>query len=291
MACGAADAEGGIATVDAVEEGRAVGFFDAERPRLFGHRGAAGVAPENTLASFARGIEDGACYFEFDVRGTADGHVVVLHDETVDRTTDGIGAVRDMTLEALQGLDAGYRFSAAGGEFSFRGRGVYVPTLDEVLTQFPSIPVIIEIKQEWPSIVGQVIDVVLAHDAAGRVVVATGEDAIMPSLRSACASRGLPTNFSPIEVAAFIGWVGEGAPPGYRPPGAALQIPPEWQEIPLITRETVAAAHAVGVEIHAWTINDPSEMEHLLDLGVDGIITDLPAVGRRVMAQRVRAGP
>lgn len=248
------------------------------------------MAPENTLPSFARGIEEGASYFEFDVHGTADGHIVVLHDDTVDRTTDGTGAVRDMTLDALQRLDAGYRFTNAGGEFPYRGCGVYVPTLDDVLTKFPSIPVIIELKQERPFIVEQVIEMVLAHGAAGRVILATGEDAIMPALRSACGLRGLPTNFSPIEVAAFVGWVGDGAPPGYRPPGAALQIPPHWQGIPLITQETVAAAHAVGVEIHAWTINDPSEMEYLLDLGVDGIITDVPAVGRRVMARCAPAG-
>jgi glycerophosphoryl diester phosphodiesterase len=271
------------------EREAAMTFFDGARPRLFGHRGAAAVAPENTLPSLTRALSDGARYVEFDVHATADGHIVVIHDPTVDRTTEGTGAVRDLMLSAVRRLDAGYRFTDGHGAFPFRGCDVRIPTLDEVLDQFPSTPATIELKPVEPSIVDRVVDIVLAHGAGERVVLATGEDVIMPRLRIACARHRIPTNFAPSEVAEFIRRVGDGTLAGYRPPGAALQIPPEWQGVPLITDATVAAAHSLGVEIHAWTINDESEMERLLRLGVDGIMTDIPALGHRVMARHAGA--
>jgi glycerophosphoryl diester phosphodiesterase len=264
-------------------------FFDGARPRLFGHRGAAAVAPENTLPSLTRALSDGARYVEFDVQATADGHVIVIHDPTVDRTTEGTGAVCDLTLATVRRLDAGYRFADGRGAFPFRGCGIRIPTLEEVLDRLPSTPATIELKPMEPSTVDRVVDIVVTLGAGERVVLATGEDVIMPRLRRTCAAHRIPTNFAPGEVAEFIRRVGDGALAGYRPPGAALQIPPEWQGIPLITDVTVAAAHSLGVEIHAWTINDESEMERLLRLGVDGIMTDIPALGHRVMTRHVAA--
>ena len=260
-------------------------FFDGPRPRLFGHRGAAAVEPENTLRSFSRAISDGADYLELDVHATADAQVVVIHDPTVDRTTDGKGAVKEWTLSALRRLDAGYRFQAADGGFPARGQGVTIPTLEEVIDAFPSVPLTVEVKQAEPRIAERVVQILLAHRAGGRVVVAAGNDDIMPQLRSAGAAHGIPTSFSTAEVAEFVKRVAEGALVGYRPPGAALQVPPEWEGFQVITAATVAAAHALGIEVHAWTINDEAEMERLLSLGTDGIMTDLPALGRSVIAR------
>jgi glycerophosphoryl diester phosphodiesterase len=260
-----------------------VGFFDGTTPRLFGHRGAAAVVPENTVPSFERAIRDGAEYLEFDVHATADGHVVVIHDSTVNRTTDGNGAVREFGLAALRRLDAGYRFTAPDGSTPARGRGVTVPTLDEVLGGFPAIPVTIEVKPAEPCVAERVVDSVVAHGATDRVLVATARDDLIPHLRAACTAHGIATNFAAAEVADFVRRVSEGDLAGYTPPGTALQIPPDWKGIPLITAATVAAAHGLGVEVHAWTINERAEMERLLSLGVDGIMTDIPALGRRVI--------
>src|SRR5262245_61848762 len=106
-------------------------YLDGPRPRLFAHRGGSLEAPENTLEAFANGLEAGADRLELDVHGTADGEVVVIHDPTLDRTTDGTGDVRAVGLEAIRRLDAGDRFRSLRGEASFRGRSVHVPTLAE----------------------------------------------------------------------------------------------------------------------------------------------------------------
>lgn len=265
-------------------------FFAGVRPRLFGHRGAAAVEPENTLRSFSRAIRDGADYLELDVHATADGQVVVIHDPTVDRTTDGTGAVKDSTLAALQRLDAGYSFRGSDGGFPARGKEVTIPTLEELIHAFPSMPLNIEVKQAEPPIAQRVVQVLVAHGAGDRSVVAAGNDEIMRQVRRAAATQGIATSFSAGEVAEFLGRVAEGDLEGYRPPGAALQVPPEWEGFEVITAETVAAAHAVGVEVHAWTINEEAEMERLLSLGTDGIMTDLPTLGRAVIARYAAKG-
>lgn len=263
-----------------------VAFFDGARPRLFGHRGAAAILPENTLPSFERAVDDGAEYLELDVHATADGHIVVIHDATVERTTDGIGAVRGMALVDLRRLDAGYQFTDARGDHPMRGQGVRVPTLLEVLEVFPTVPLNVEVKQADPPIAARIVDLVVAHGAAERVLLASGRDDIMSCLRPACAKYGIPTGFAAGEVAEFVFRAHEGRLDGYHPPGDALQVPPDARGVAVITRATVAAAHGLGLEVHAWTINERTEMEALLDLGVDGIMTDMPVLGRDVLRAR-----
>jgi glycerophosphoryl diester phosphodiesterase len=266
-----------------------VGYFDGVRPRLFGHRGAAGILPENTLPSFARAVADGARYLELDVHATADGRVVVIHDSTVDRTTDGSGAVRELSLAEITRLDAGARFQSPEGDRSFGGRGARIPTLEEVLSGFPDIPLNIEVKPPDPEVVDRVVDLLVSHGATARVLLASARDDLMPAIRRRCLPLGIPTNLASGEVADFVGRVADARLGDYRPPGDALQVPPEWHGIELITAATVRAAHAVGLEVHAWTINTAAEMDRLLDLGVDGIMTDLPALGRDVIERRARS--
>lgn len=266
-------------------------FFDGVRPRLFGHRGAAAVLPENTLPSFEQAVRDGARYLELDVHATVDGHIVVIHDAAVDRTTDGVGAVRGMALADLKRLDAGYRFTDALGDYPTRGQGVRVPTLVEVLEAFPAVPLNIEIKQADPSIAVQVVDLAVAHGAADRVLLASAEDEIMSCLRPACTRYGIPTGFAAGEVAELVIRAAEGRLDGYAPPGNAVQVPPEARGVAVITEATVAATHALGLELHAWTINDRAQMERLLDLGVDGIMTDVPALGHEVLRARRGSTP
>jgi glycerophosphoryl diester phosphodiesterase len=258
-----------------------VGFPGAP-PRLFGHRGAAGVAPENTLPSFRRALADGVDVFELDVHATRDGEVVVLHDPTLERTTDGAGAVADLTFAELERLDAGHCFSADGGRtFPFRGQGIRVPRLAELLREFPEIPLNIEIKPA-----GAVVEAVvsLVRAARARIVLAAEHDAIMQAIRAAAPE--IPTSLATGEVAAFVGAVLAGEAPPLPDGAVALQIPPSFGDITLVTSATVAAAHALGAEIHVWTINHPDEAGRLLDLGCDGIMTDVPHVVRPVIAAR-----
>ena len=260
--------------------------FQGAGPRLFGHRGAAGVAPENTLPSFRRALADGVDVFELDVHATRDGEVVVLHDPTLERTTDGAGPVSALSLAELGKLDAGHRFSADGGRtFPFRGQGVRIPRLAELLQAFPQVPLNIEIKPEGAAIVAEVVRMVRA--ARARIVLAAEHDTIMQTIRAAAPE--IPTSLATGEVAAFIGALQSGEPPSLPEGAVALQIPPRFGDVILVSAASVAAAHARGAEIHVWTINDPGEARRLLDLGCDGIMTDVPHVLRPVIAAR-RAG-
>ena len=259
-------------------------YVDGPRPRLFAHRGGARIAPENTIEAFAAGLAAGADRLEMDVHATCDGHVVVLHDATVDRTTDGSGLVREMTLAELHRLDAGARFPGDSGDFPFRGRGVRVPTLVDVLEAFPGVALNIEIKQDAPTIEREVLAVLDRFDARAHVLLAAEEATIMARIRS--AAPDVPTSFSAADVLEFVtAWHG-GTLATYRPPGVALQIPPSFGDVQLVTAESVAIAHDMGLEVHVWTIDDPDEMAALLDLGVDALMTDVPPLAVRLLRER-----
>lgn len=260
-------------------------FFAGPLPRRFGHRGAAGTHPENTLPSFEAALELGAEAFELDVHRTADGEIVVFHDDTLERTTDGRGAIRERTLEELAGLDAGYGFSPDGGRtFPFRGRGIRIPTLRDVLQAFP-VPVIVEIKQVDPPIEEDLARLLQSMKASSRVLVFSLHQEALDRYRALHEEQA--TGFGPDDVAEFLRRAGSDDWEGYRPPGVAFAVPVRWHGTQIVSGPFVDAAHRAGCEAFVWTINDPREMRDLLDLGVDGLISDYPerlsrvAVGRR----------
>jgi glycerophosphoryl diester phosphodiesterase len=234
--------------------------------------------------AFAAGLAAGADRLELDVHATADGHVVVLHDATVDRTTDGTGAVRSTTLAALERLDAGHRFTSADGSHPWRGRGVRVPTLRALLEAHPDVPLNIEVKQDDPPIVERVLADLDAFGARGRTLLAAEHHHIMEAIRA--AAPDVLTSSSSAEVADFVFRERDGRLADWRPVAVALQVPPEHGGIPIVTAATVAAAHRAGVEVHVWTINDEAEMARLLDLGVDALMTDLPALAAALYRRR-----
>ncbi|MGH7962296.1 MAG: glycerophosphodiester phosphodiesterase [Candidatus Binatia bacterium] len=250
-------------------------FFTGAKPRFFAHRGASGETPENTLLAFRRAAEAGIAYAELDVHASRDGQVVVIHDPTLERTTNGRGRVGDYTVAELQQLDAGYWFFPDNGQtFPFRATGVTIPTLAEVFRDFPGVRFTVEIKQSDPPIEEQVVAMIRACGRAGDVILASEHDQVL--VRAASLAPEMARSFAHGEGVDFMQRVVTGQLEGYQPPGQALQIPPEYNGIPLVTAETVAAAHTLGCEVHVWTINEPQEMEQLLDLGVDGIMSDFP---------------
>ena len=263
-----------------------MGFFSGPKPRKFGHRGAAGLVPENTLESFRRALADGADILELDVHATRDGTVVVIHDDRVDRTTDGYGAVRELDLAGVRRLDAGHRFERGGG-YPFRGRGLRIPTLQEVLLAFPEVPLNVEVKQVDPPIEHVVRRLLDDLGRVDDVVLAAENDVVMKRIHAAAPGSWL--SFSTGQAMELWQRLQAKDFAGYRPPGHALQIPPRFGTVEVVTRETVTAIHALGVEVHVWTINDEAEMERLLDLGVDGIMSDFPDKLSQVVANRERA--
>jgi glycerophosphoryl diester phosphodiesterase len=254
-----------------------------EWPVNLAHRGASALAPENTIDAFRLAVEAGAGGLELDVHMTRDWQIVVIHDATVDRTTNGSGAVSEMTLDELRGFDAGHNFSPDGGPTRpYRGRGVRVPTFGEVLEEFPGVPVNIEIKAGTPGIEEMVLRVLREADALGRALVVSTPHAIVKRFRKVSGGH-VSTGASRWEIGVFyfasrllLGRL-------IRPAYDALQVPPRHRGIPVVTPRFIRAAHARGVRVDAWTINQADEMRRLLDLGVDVIMTDRPGTLAEVL--------
>lgn len=255
-------------------------------PANCAHRGASARAPENTLEAFRLAVEAAASGLELDVHLTRDGEVVVIHDPTVDRTTDGSGAVAGMTLDEVRRLDTGYSFSPDGGQtFPYRGRGVRIPTLAEVYEEFPDTCVNADIKEAQPGAEEAVLSVIQDAAAEGRTLVASTDHAVLRRFRK--VSGGLiSTGASRREIAAFYASSRLHLEALVSPAYEALQVPVEHRGIKLVTPRFVRAAHSRGVRVDVWTINDAAEMRRLLDLGVDVIMTDYPEVLESLLRER-----
>ena len=257
-----------------------------EWPVNLAHRGASALAPENTIEAFRLAAEVGAGGLEHDVHMTRDGHIVVIHDATVDRTTSGTGAVSEMTLDELRRLDAGHNFSPDGGPARpYRGRGVRVPTLEEVLEEFPAVAVNIEIKTGTPGIEETVLGVLREANALGRVLVVSTRHATVKRFRR-ISGGNVSTGASRWEIGVFYISSRFRLERLVRPAYDALQVPLRHRGIPVVTPRFVRAAHARGVRVDAWTINQADEMRRLLDLGVDVIMTDRPGTLAEVLQRR-----
>jgi len=255
-------------------------FFDATRLRIIGHRGAAGMAPENTFVSFEKALADGADFIEMDLRESKDGAILIFHDATLERTTNGRGEVQQWSLKELKNFDAGYWFTSDGGEtYPFRGRKVTIPTLEEFFTTFPNVKATIEVKEALPVFIERLVAGIKRFRKEEVILLATEKDEIMTEIRSQIREQDLTiaTGFSYGEAAAFLNWVWEEKSGSFAPAGEALQVPCEHEGLRLITEQTLEAAHELGIEVHAWTINKAEEMVQLIQLGVDGVITDYPA--------------
>jgi glycerophosphoryl diester phosphodiesterase len=257
-----------------------------EWPVNLAHRGASALAPENTLEAFRLAVEAGAGGLELDVHMTHDGRIVVIHDATVDRTTNGSGAVAEMTLDELRGFDAGYDFSPDGGPTRpYRGRGVRVPTLGEVLNEFPELPINIEIKAGTPAVEETVLGVLREANALGRVLVVSTPHAIVKRFRK-ISGRHVSTGASRWEIGVFYISSRLHLERLLRPAYDALQVPLLHRGILVVTPRFVRAAHARGVRVDVWTINQADQMRRLLDLGVDVIMTDRPDTLAEVLKRR-----
>ena len=255
-------------------------YVDGPRPRLFGHRGASGELPENTLPAFAAALEAGADRLELDVHRTADGEIVVFHDPTLDRTTSGKGLLAAHSFAELSRLDAGHHHVMPDGSMPHRGREFRVPRLSEVLEAFPGVPLNIEIKPDDDRAIEGTLAVLDGAKARERTLLAAEREVLLRRIRA--AAPDVLTGFAAEEVIAFLMGVES---PEYRAPGFALQVPPSFQGMPVVTAAFVARAHALGVEVHVWTINDAAEAEALLALGVDGIMSDFPGRIARLLGR------
>jgi len=264
------------------------GVIAREWPVNLAHRGASAGAPENTLEAFRLAVESGAGGLELDVHLTRDGHLVVIHDPTLDRTTNMSGAVAGMTLEELREPDAGYNFSPDGGyTHPYRDLGLRIPTLTEVLREFPGVVLNIDMKADLPGIEASVLKVLRESGAEGRALVVSSRLGSVRRFRRMSGGR-ISTGASRSETGIFFIFANLRLERLLRPAYDALQVPLSHRGVPLVTRRFVEAAHASNVRVDAWTINESDEMRRLLDLGVDVIMTDRPEKLAEVLGERER---
>ena len=259
-------------------------------PITFIHRGGAGVVPEDTILGFREGLKYGDAVIESDVQSTLDGELVVMHDESVDRTTGGKGRISQLSYAEIQRLDAGYHFTTDNGAtFPWRGRGVTVPTLGEIYTEFPDRPVNIEIKKGGrPDIEERVAAAIAAAGAQSRTLVVSQSRTTMQRFREV-SNHEVATASSRLELLGYwlltllhLTWLID-------PPFQALQPPDKYKGIPIVTPRFVRAAHRQGLRVDVWTIDDEADMRRLLSYGVDGIMTDRPDVLARLLGHQPQA--
>ena len=255
------------------------------------HQGSAREWPSSTLFALRSCVDAGAHAIELDVHATADGHLVVCHDTTVDRTTDGTGRIADLTLAQVRALDNAYWFVPESGEqvsrdapaeaCAYRGRapadGAFaIATMEEVLDAIPHVFLNFDIKRTAPEVEPYehlVADLLRTSGRTDDVIVASFNDTSTD--RFAELAPDVSTSVGTVGTAEFYRAVRAGeAPPATA--HRALQVPATYGETTIVDEQFVDAAHRHGLAVHVWTIDDPTEMGRLLDLGVDGIMTDYP---------------
>jgi len=257
------------------------------RPLVIAHQGGDGVWPGDTMFAFENAVEIGADVLEMDAHTTRDGQIVLMHDEEVDRTTDGTGLIEDLTLAELKQLDAAYQWSNDDGKtFPYRGQGIQAPTLDELFQKFPQMRYVIEIKLTANQIDKPLCDLIRKHNMQDKVVIASFHDVAMQNFRATCpevatsASRGEVTTFVLLGKVFLSGLVS----PQYQsiqPP----YDPEESMNIPIMTERFIREAHAKNIAVEPWTVDDPELMKQYIEWGVDGIITDRPDLMMEVLQE------
>lgn len=273
------------------------------------HQGGEIEAPSDTMYAFRTALAKGADLLELDVHATADGHIVVLHDTTVDRVTDGSGRLDQLTLKQIQRLDAAYWFVPDCGtchgrpdaEYTLRGIATHqrrapkgftwkdfrIPTLEEVLKAFPDVPINIEIKNTAPDTAPYeraLADLLARYGRVDDVIVVSFLDHAIEQFK--VWAPDVHTATATGETGLFWASSQHALPGAPNPRYVALQVPITFNGVPVVDADFVADAHASGLAVHVWTINDRPAMEWLIDIGVDGIMTDRPTLLQQVLAER-----
>jgi glycerophosphoryl diester phosphodiesterase len=265
----------------------------------YAHQGGAWESPSSTLHAIGHALEAGASAIELDVHATADGELVVCHDATVDRTTDRSGTIASFTLAELKQMDFSYWWIPGAdvtpgrppAEYPFRGRAPRDPsfgiaTLREVLDAFPGVVLNLDIKQTAPVVAPYeeaLANLLADYKRSDDVIVASFLDPATDAFRR--HAPDVPTSAGTIATAEAWQAVQAGEPLPVTP-AVAYQVPERHGDLVLVDERFVAAAHDAGKAVHVWTVDDTDSMERLVDLGVDGIITDLPTTLGEVLARR-----
>jgi glycerophosphoryl diester phosphodiesterase len=267
----------------------------------FAHQGGAIENPSSTLHAISEAIAHGSTAIELDVHATADGQLVVCHDPTLDRTTNATGEIVHRTLAELLELDNSYWFVPGEdvqpdrdpGDYPLRGlapadHAYGIATLAEIFGFTPGVALNLDIKRTDPEVPGYehlLADLIRLHGRTDDVIVASFIDGATERFKAYAPE--IATSAGTLAVAEFYRAVHAGEqPPEELQRHVALQVPSRYQDILVVDETFVTAAHSAGFAVHPWTINDREEMARLLDLGVDGIISDVPSLLAEVLEER-----
>jgi glycerophosphoryl diester phosphodiesterase len=248
--------------------------YITNRVWVIAHQGGEGLYPSNTMLAFRKSVEMGVDMLDLDINMTKDGELVVIHDTSVDRTTGGKGFVKDLTWDQIRALDAGWYWpqrSAESDPHPFRGQGITIPKLEEVLVAFPNMPMGIEIKQSQPSLAQPFCASMRRFGVTGRIIVSSFSEGAMAEFRRVCPEVMTALTASEVQNLWLFGGI---AAPGAQ--ARAAQVPVSAGLITVVGRNFVDLASSLGIVVQPWTINDPVEMRRLIALGVHGINTDRP---------------
>ena len=249
--------------------------FESKRPLVFAHRGGAKLAPENTMPAINNGMALGADGLEIDVQLSADGIPVVIHDQTLDRTTDRSGPVSSLTAAELEGVDAGYHFQL-DGEFTHRHQGVGIPLLEDVLAAHRHARVIIEMKGGQPALARAVGTAIRKADAVWRTCVGSFYQGSIDAIRAEFPEVITSASQEEARWTLHRSWVRW--PWTKDRPYFAFQVPERAGRMRVVSRAFLRHVHREGHAVQVWVVNQREDVQRLLDWGVDGIISDRPDI-------------
>ncbi len=257
-------------------------FFehDHEGPLVIAHRAGDLIAPGNTMTAIEKSYDLGVDIIELDIHLTKDEELVLIHDPTVDGTTDGVGYITDFTLDEFLELDAGYHFEDENGNYPYRGAGVYNPTLREVFEQYPDMKYMLEIKhtispEYHETVTKKLWDLIVEYDMKDQVLISSFDQSIIQEFNKfgegeVALGSGRATAFDFVFThKLYIRNL-------FQPTGHVIQLPKDNKWFRFFDDQLIAGAKRIGMQIHYWTINDEQTMREMIDADVDGIITDRP---------------
>lgn len=264
-------------------------FENGGLPLVIAHQGGEHLAPSNTMIAFEQAVNMGVDVLETDIHITKDGQLIAIHDPTVDRTTDGKGLVADLTLEEIQRLDAGYHFIDLEGNKSFRGKGVTIPTVEEMFSAFPDTRIEIEIKDTNPpekieEIARKLWELAVQYNREDSLLVASFDQEILNTFNSFTEGRVALVGGRQ-EITRFVLFHKLFVRNLYKPEVDAFQVPLQESIFDLTNQRLINDAKRSGVQMQYWTIDDKETMRYLLERGADGILTNRPDLLLEVMEE------
>ncbi len=249
-------------------------YFADDRFQIIAHRGGLGLRPENTVLAFQNADSLNVDVLEMDVQSSADGELVVIHDDTVDRTTNGVGRVSEINFKELRQLDAAFNWQNDYGNIPYRDKGIRIPHLSEILKKFSHRRLLLEIKSNDVLTGEKICQSLIQYGMQDKTIVGSFHSKALNAFSIHCPK--VPTSASSIQVGTFlllhylrIGFLYPNPPP-------AFQVPEHLGRLRLVDSRFIKQIQSLNSVVHVWTVNQPERMKQLIDLGINGIITDYP---------------